>query len=124
VFPHAEARAGIETVLRHLRASGHPPFLAVLKGLGEGRGGLAFPRPGLTIALDLPRRAGLDAVLDRVDEEVAARGGRIYLAKDAGASPERFARMTPELPAFRTALAALDPGRRFHSDLARRLALR
>ncbi len=124
VLPSEESAAGVRSILDRLRDRNHPPTLAVLKGLGEGRGGISFPRPGLTLALDFPRRSGLDALLDEIDAEVADRGGTIYLAKDAGITAERFEAMTPSLPAFRDTLVLLDPGRRFVSDLALRIGLR
>lgn len=124
LLPPARAAEGVEGILLALVASGHPPTLAVLKGCGPGgESGMSFPRPGLTLALDLPRRRGLDEALAAVDRIVAEQGGRIYLAKDAGVDPAVFAATTPELPAFRAALARLEPGRRFRSDLALRLGL-
>ena len=97
----------------------------MLKTLGgEGRGFLSFPMRGFTLALDFPRRPGVEELLARLERLTLDHGGRIYLAKDAALSAQGFRRMYPRLPEFQTVLEELDPQRRLNSDMARRLKIR
>ncbi|MFI0511554.1 FAD-binding protein [Streptomyces sp. WSLK1-5] len=120
---------GQEETLRRIvrRISGRrcPAFHAVLKRFGDADPGwLSFPVPGWSLALDVPAALpGLGALLDELDEEVAAAGGRVCLAQDSRLRPELLAAMYPRLDDFRALRAELDPRGVFTSDLSRRLAL-
>jgi FAD/FMN-containing dehydrogenase len=105
-----------------VRMDGASP-VSVVKDFGaEGRGTLSFPRPGITIALDLPMRgAPTQALVDRLNDEVAAVGGRIYLAKDALTRAEHFRAMEPRLPAWNEVRRKWDPNGRLRSGLSVRL---
>lgn len=108
-----------DTLTRHGGAS----FLTVLKDCGpEGRGLLSFPRPGLSVALDLPMRgAATQALVDALNRHVLDAGGRIYLAKDALTRREDFVAMEPRLAAFDAVRRTWDPERRLRSALSVRL---
>jgi decaprenylphospho-beta-D-ribofuranose 2-oxidase len=120
-----EAADIVPTALRKLRDVGAPSFLTVLKRFGAANPApLSFPRPGWTLAADVPARVpGLAAALDEIDELVAQAGGRLYLAKDSRQSPDMFARTYPDADHWRTTRTAMDPNGVFTSDLERRLLL-
>jgi decaprenylphospho-beta-D-ribofuranose 2-oxidase len=119
----------LRRVLDRLRQSRAPSFLAVLKRFGEGTPGLlSFPRPGWTLAVDLPTATpGLAPVLDALDDVVAEAGGSVYLAKDSrmrpGLVPVFYPSTDPSDGRWHALRDRVDPGRLFVSDQARRLSL-
>ncbi|MCF8526765.1 MAG: FAD-binding oxidoreductase [Candidatus Nanopelagicales bacterium] len=111
--------------LAALRGVGALSALTVLKRFGAANPGpLSFPQPGWTLAVDVPAGVdGLGVVLDQLDDEVLAAGGRLYLAKDSRMSPAMMAATYPRLSEWQRHRDALDPQGVFTSDLARRLSL-
>ena len=122
VLPDGE-EATLRRIVEQLAESRAASFLAVLKRFGPSNPGpLSFPRPGWTLALDLPATGPeLASQLDRIDEMVAVAGGRVYLAKDSRLRPDLLEVMYPELPAWREVRARMDPSGVMQSDLGRRL---
>lgn len=125
VLPDGAEDLLLDLLARH-RTGPVVAALTVLKRLGPtGPGWLSFPLPGWTLAVDLPAGdPALGPVLDAMDADVAAAGGRVYLAKDATMRPEHLTPMYPGLGHWRTAAARLDPDHLVSSDLDRRLGLR
>jgi decaprenylphospho-beta-D-ribofuranose 2-oxidase len=122
--PTGQERA-LRSILAELHRSRVPCYLAVLKDFGAANEApLSFPLRGWTLALDMPRRAqGLGPLLDRLDELVAAAGGRVYLAKDSRLRPAMQSAMYPRLDEWRRVRDELDPDGVWRSDLGVRTGL-
>jgi decaprenylphospho-beta-D-ribofuranose 2-oxidase len=115
----------VPRTLEALRKVGAPSFLTVLKRFGPSNPGpLSFPIPGWTLAADVSAAVpGLLETLNQLDEEVAAAGGRLYLAKDSRQSAAMVRRTYPRLEEWREIRAQMDPRGVFASDLAWRTQL-
>ena len=103
VVPRSDGDAAVREILGRLARAGAGSFLAVLKTFGNvpSPGLLSFPRPGVTLALDLPNR-GPETVrlLQGCDAVVREAGGAVYPAKDACMTPESFRAFFPRLGEF------------------------
>jgi decaprenylphospho-beta-D-ribofuranose 2-oxidase len=115
----------VARTLEALRKVGAPSFLTVLKRFGPANPGpLSFPIPGWTLAADVSAAVpGLLDVLNELDGEVAAAGGRLYLAKDSRQSAAMVQRTYPRLEEWQGIRSQLDPRGVLDSDLARRTLL-
>jgi decaprenylphospho-beta-D-ribofuranose 2-oxidase len=120
-----EAAHLVPSSLEALRQVGAPSFLTVLKRFGHGNPApLSFPMPGWTLAADVPAAVpGLLPVLGQLDQEVAAAGGRLYLAKDSRQTAAIVQRSYPRLAEWQSLVKSLDPRGVFVSSLSERLAL-
>ena len=97
-------------------------FLCVIKDCGaEGLGTLSFPKPGISLALDMPFHDGTQSHVDEMNEFVAAAGGRIYLAKDALTRQRHYRAMDSRVDRFLCVRRSWDPDGRIRSALSVRL---
>lgn len=116
VVPDAAGHGAARRFLELLTARGGASFLCVIKDCGpEGLGLLSFPRPGISIALDLAINDRTQGLVDALNELVIAEGGRIYLAKDALTRPAHFAAMEPRLAEWTRIRRLWDPSGRLRS---------
>lgn len=123
VLPWRSGGCAYERVLAVVERMRAAPFLCVLKDFGaEGRGLLSFPKPGLSVVLDMPiRERHTQAVVDALNDVVAGEGGRVYLAKDALTRAEHFRAMEPRLDRWLEVRRKWDPQGAIRSALSVRL---
>jgi decaprenylphospho-beta-D-ribofuranose 2-oxidase len=123
VLPHKAGLATYRKVFQTITARGGAPYVVVIKDFGaEGRGRLSFPRPGITFSIDMPVAEGkTQAIVDAVNDIVAAEGGRVYLTKDAFTRAEHYRAMDPRLDGFNAIRRRWDPEGRIRSALSVRL---
>ena len=122
VLPEHERPGATQRYLEALTRLGLASFLCVIKDCGaEGEGMLSFPRPGISIAVDLPMRKDIQQVVDELNQLVIAEGGRIYLTKDTVSRPEHFRAMETRLDDFLDERRQWDPHGRIRSAQSVRL---
>ncbi len=122
VLPDEAGRGVARQFLEVLSKRGGASFLCVIKDCGaEGDGLLSFPRPGISVALDIAVRDGTQALIDALNEFVVSVGGRIYLTKDMFSRAEHFGAMEPRLAAFNEVRRRYDPEGHFKSAQSVRL---
>jgi len=110
VIPLAQAREGMQELLKAISESGLASFLAVIKFFGDvpSVGKMSFPMPVVMLALDFPIRKELTFdLVERLAEITLACGGRLYSAKDARMTPEQYQAFYPQWQDFER---YIDPG--------------
>jgi decaprenylphospho-beta-D-ribofuranose 2-oxidase len=116
VLPDSAGPGAARRFLELLVRRGGASPLCVIKDCGpEGIGLLSFPRPGISIAVDLPVRDDTQSLVDALNELVLAEGGRIYLAKDAFTRAVHFQAMEPRLAEWQAIRKRWDPSGRITS---------
>ena len=122
VIPKDDGPQGARRFLDVLTQSGAASFLCVIKDCGEeGEGLLSFPRPGISIAVDIPVRKGTAELVAKLNECVIDEGGRIYLAKDTFTTAEHYRAMEPRLDAFLGIQKQWDPEGKLASVQSKRV---
>lgn len=117
--------AGLDVVRQFLdlltRLGGASP-LCVIKDCGEeGEGMLSFPKPGISIAVDLAITSGTQSLIDALNEFVIEHRGRIYLTKDTFTRAEHYQAMDPRLAEWQAVRRRWDPQGRLRSRQSVRL---
>ena len=122
VLPDSAGRGAARRFIELLVSRGGASFLCVIKDCGpEGLGLLSFPKPGISIALDIAVRDDTQQLIDALNEQVIKEGGRIYLAKDAFTRPEHFRAMEPRLDEWLAIRRKWDPEGKLRSAQSVRL---
>jgi len=123
VVPDRGNAASIRRLFEIFTNHGAASPICVMKDCGaEGDGMLSFPTRGISLALDLPlRQPETQHLVDALNVEVIAAGGRIYLAKDSLTRPEHFRAMESRLDTWKKVRERFDPERRLRSALSVRL---
>jgi FAD/FMN-containing dehydrogenase len=122
VLPHQAGLPVFRRIFQTIAARGGAPYVVVIKDFGaEGRGTLSFPCPGITFSIDMPVSDRTQAIVDAVNDLVAAEGGRVYLTKDAFTRAEHYRAMDPRIDAFNAVRRRWDPEGRIRSALSVRL---
>ena len=120
-----EAVDTLRTMLVNIANSGLASPLAVLKRMGPGRGGyMSFPMEGYTLAVDFRANRHAENLVAELEKMTHDAKGRIYLAKDALASPAQVRAMYPEHKDWLDPVTKIDPEGDYTTDLIRRLKLR
>ena len=125
VVPFDGGQDIMRSFLKKTSERGMLSFLSILKTLGNESGGLlSFPKPGYTLALDIPlKNKNIIGFLSGLTKEITRGGGRIYLAKDAIISKDDFNYMYPKFKDFKRIKKACDPHKRLRSLQSDRLGI-
>lgn len=122
VIPESGDGAATAQFLDTLTRLGGSSFLSVIKDCGaEGAGYLSFPKPGISIALDIPIRDDTPTLVATLNRELIRLGGRIYLTKDQFTKADAFRAMEPRLDRWLAVRRKWDPDARLRSAQSVRL---
>ena len=126
-FPRTSAREAIVEILGICQSSPCPPVTSILRAHKADDGLLSFSENGYSLNFEFhPKKHNESrsrAVIDRIIEATAKRGGKVYLAKDQVLNPAQFSILYPRHRELLEFKQRLDPEGLFTSDLARRVGL-
>ncbi len=124
VLPKAGGITNMHKILMQIAQSGAGSFLAVLKQFGAANQNLlSFPMEGYTLALDFKISSSVMELLHRLDDIVAAMGGRVYLTKDAVMREASFKTTYPNWQEFEGVRQKYGAIGKFASNQSKRLGL-
>jgi FAD/FMN-containing dehydrogenase len=124
VIPKTNGVNNMRTLLTQIAQSGAGSFLAVLKQFGAANQNLlSFPLAGFTLALDFKASTSTIALLHRLDDMVAAMGGRVYLTKDAVMTESTFKKTYTQWQTFEAVRHQYGAVDKFASNQSKRLGL-
>jgi FAD/FMN-containing dehydrogenase len=125
--PREHAESCLNQVLLTCQASGHVPYLAVLKRHRKDDFLLSHSLDGWSLALDFcvtdSNRRDIWSLSERLTEQVLEVGGKFYFAKDAVLRPKDVVRAygRDRVEQFLSLKQKLDPSGLFGSDLFERV---
>lgn len=126
-FPRSCAREAIDELLGICQTSPCPPVTTILRAHKRDDCLISFSEDGYSLNFEFhPKRrhaAASRAVVDRLIDATARRGGKIHLAKDQVLKPDQFFRVFPRYRELLEIKRRLDPDGVFTSDLARRVGI-
>lgn len=125
-IPTVHGEIGIQQLLEYLQTSGLNIPLITIKYFGDDTdpSGLTFSGTGYTIAIDLIiDDETIWGALQKLDEIVIQRQGKVYLAKDVRLNPHLFRTMYPGYSNWLIQKKAIDPNCNFTSSMAKRLQI-
>lgn len=124
VIPKNEGIANMRKLLTGIAENGEGSFLAVLKQFGKANDNLlSFPIEGYTLALDFKLTRSAVATLHRLEDEIVAVGGRVYLTKDAVMRESTFKSMYSRWEEFEAVREKYGSIGKFSSAQSKRLGL-
>lgn len=114
--------SSIELVFNKIKAKNLNWFIPTIKQFGsiESCGLLSFPREGFTFTIDVKYRPGLEIEMRQWADEIIAKGGRFYLAKDSFLTREQLTRSYRNFSKFEETTKNLS---NYQSDFSKRIHL-
>lgn len=122
VFAQEQATEVLDQLIQLIKIYKATPTLAVLKLFNQsGHGLLSFCQPGFTLAVDFIHNDCARKTIKAMNQLIAERNGRVYLAKDQLLNVEQYQKMYEQQNVFSSVLKQY--GCTAQSDLARRLGI-